>query len=121
MARNPTVTRTNETVNGVTYEYLHVHLDLRGYPFQTYSRRIEAAWVYPKADNWGLAQWRISLNKLDVYDDLDSKARWPGSDGDWILWMMLPSTDQAWTRILDGFFNDTHGPSVQPAVADWQQ
>ncbi len=104
----PTITRTNETVNGVTYEYLRVHLDLRGYPFSTYSRRIEAAWVYPKADNWGLAQYRVALHKLDVYDDLDSKARWPGTDGDWILWLMLPSADQSWTRILDGF-NNTHG------------
>ncbi len=104
----PTITRTNETVNGVTYEYLRVHLDLRGYPFSTYSRRIEAAWVYPKADNWGLAQYRVALNKLDVYDDLDSKARWPGTDGDWILWLMLPSADQSWTRILDGFEN-AHG------------
>ena len=64
--------------------------------------------MYPKADNWGLAQWRVSLNKLDIYDDLDSKARYPGSDGDWILWMMLPSADQSWTRILDGF-NNAHG------------
>ncbi len=104
----PTITRTNETVNGVTYEYLRVHLDLRGYPFSTYSRRIEAAWVYPKADNWGLAQYRVALHKLDVYDDLDTKARWPGTDGDWILWLMLPSADQSWTRILDGF-NNTHG------------
>lgn len=104
----PTVTRRLETTNGVTFEYLHVHLDLRGFPFSTYSRRIEAAWVYPKADNWGLAQYRVALNRLDVYDDLDSKARWPGSDGDWILWLMLPSADQSWTRILDGFDN-THG------------
>ena len=105
---DPTVTRVTETVNGVTYEYLRVHLDLRGYPFPTYSRRIEAAWVYPMADNWGLAQWRVALHQLDVYNDLDSKARYPGSDGDWILWMMLPSADQSWTRILDGF-NNTHG------------
>jgi hypothetical protein len=104
----PTITRTNETVNGVTYEYLRVHLDLRGYPFSTYSRRIEAAWVYPRADNWGLAQYRVALDQLDVYNDLDSKLRWPGTHGDWILWLMLPSADQSWTRILDGFDN-THG------------
>ena len=104
----PTYTRMTETNNGVTYEYLKVHLDLRNHPFSTYSRRIEAAWVYPKADNWGLAQWRVTLSKLDVYDDLDSKARWPGSDGDWLLWFMMPGADQAWTRILDGF-NNTHG------------
>lgn len=105
---NPTITRANETVNGVTYEYLRVHLDLRGLPASTYSRRIEAAWVYPKPDNWGLTQNRVMLHRLDVFDDLDSKARWPGSDGDWITWIMLPSADQSWTRILDGF-NNTHG------------
>jgi hypothetical protein len=104
----PTYTREIETTNGVSFEYLRVHLDLRGFPFSTYSRRIEAAWVYPMADNWGLAQYRVSLSKLDVYDDLDSKARWPGSDGDWILWLMLPSANQSWTRLLDGF-NNTHG------------
>ncbi len=104
----PTITRMTETTNGVTYEYLKVHLDLRNHPFSTYSRRIEAAWVYPKADNWGLAQYRVALNKLDVYNDLDSKASWPGSDGDWLLWLMLPGADQAWTRILDGF-NNVHG------------
>lgn len=104
----PTVTRETETTNGVTYEYLKVHLDLRGYPFSTYSRRIEAAWVYPKADNWGLAQYRVALDKLEIFDDLDSKARYPGSDGDWLLWLMLPSADQTWTRILDGFEN-AHG------------
>ncbi len=104
----PTVTRTNETVNGVTYEYLRVHLDLRGHPFSTYSRRIEAAWVYPKADNWGLAQYRVALHQLNIANDLDSKLRWPGSDGDWVLWLMLPSTGQSWTRLLDGF-NNAHG------------
>ena len=119
---NPTFTRVTETVNGVTYEYIRVHLDLQGHAASTYSRRIEAAWVYPKADNWGLAQWRLSLNKLDIYDDLDSKLRWPGSDGDWILWMMLPGADQSWTRIRDGF-NNTHGtltfnPPWQTGSAD---
>ncbi len=105
---NPTVTRVTETVNGVTYEYLRVHLDLRGHTSSSYARRIEAAWVYPKADNWGLEQWRVSLDRLDVYNDLDSKLRFPGSDGDWILWFMLPGADQPWTRVLDGF-NNTHG------------
>lgn len=101
----PTYTRMTETNNGVTYEYLKVHLDLRNYAFSTYSRRIEAAWVYPKADNWGLAQWRVTLSKLDVYDDLDGIKR---GDGDWRLWFQLPGADQAWTRILDGF-NNAHG------------
>lgn len=95
----------------MTYEHLRVHLDLRGYTHNTYSRRIEAAWVYPMADNWGLAQYRVMLHRLDVFNDLDSKTRWPGSDGDWILWMMLPSNDQPWTRILDGF-NNTHGTKI---------
>lgn len=105
---DPTFTRMTETVNGVTYEYLRVHLDLRSHSHSNYSRRIEAAWVYPKADNWGLEQWRVALSQLDIYDDLDSKLRWPGSDGDWLLWMMLPGADQSWTRIRDGF-NNTHG------------
>ena len=105
---DPTFTRMTETVSGVTYEYLRVHLDLTSLTHSNYSRRIEAAWVYPKADNWGLEQWRVSLDKLDVYDDLDSKLRWPGSDGDWVLWMMLPGAEQSWTRVRDGI-NNTHG------------
>jgi Concanavalin A-like lectin/glucanases superfamily/FG-GAP repeat/Malectin domain len=105
---DPVVTRATESVRGVTYEYLQVHLDLRGHTASTYSRRIEAAWVYPQPDNWGLEQWRIALDRLDVYDDLDSKARWPSSDGDWVLWLMLPSLDQPWNRVLDGFEN-VHG------------
>jgi hypothetical protein len=119
---DPTYTRMTETVNGVVYEYLRVHLDLSSLTHSNYSRRIEAAWVYPKADNWGLEQWRVSLDKLDVYDDLDSKSRWPGSDGDWVLWMMLPGADQSWTRVRDGI-NNTHGtipfsPSWQTGSAD---
>ena len=114
---DPTYTRMTETVNGVTYEYLRVHLDLNGHSHSNYSRRIEAAWVYPKADNWGLEQWRVSLDKLDVFDDLDSKSRFPGSDGDWVLWMMLPGADQSWTRVRDGV-NNTHG--VVPFSPAWQ-
>ena len=105
---DPTYTRMTETVNGVIYEFLRVHLDLSSLTHSNYSRRIEAAWVYPKADNWGLEQWRVSLDKLDIYDDLDSKLRWPGSDGDWVLWMMLPGADQSWTRVRDGI-NNAHG------------
>lgn len=119
---DPTFSRVTETVNGVAYEFLRVHLDLRGHSHSNYSRRIEAAWVYPKADNWGLEQWRVTLDKLDVYDDLDSKLRFPGSDGDWVLWMMLPGADQSWTRIRDGI-NNTHGtvtfdPPWQTGSAD---
>ncbi len=119
---DPTYTRMTETVNGVTYEYLRVHLDLNGHSHSNYSRRIEAAWVYPKADNWGLEQWRVSLDKLDVYNDLDSKERFPGADGDWVLWMMLPGAEQSWTRVRDGI-NNTHGttafsPSWQTGSAD---
>lgn len=114
---DPTFTRMTETVNGVAYEYLRVHLDLSSHSHSNYSRRIEAAWVYPKADNWGLEQWRVSLDKLDVYDDLDSKLRFPGSDGDWVLWMMLPGAEQSWTRVRDGI-NNTHGTvAFSPA---WQ-
>lgn len=119
---DPTYTRMMETVNGVAYEYLRVHLDLSSLTHSNYSRRIEAAWVYPKPDNWGLEQWRVSLDKLDIYDDLDSKSRFPGSDGDWVLWMMLPGADQSWTRVRDGI-NNTHGtmtfsPAWQTGSAD---
>ncbi len=114
---DPSYTRVTESANGVTYEYLRVHLDLSSFTHSNYSRRIEAAWVYPKADNWGLEQWHVSLDRLDVHDDLDSKARFPGSDGDWVLWMMLPGADQSWTRVRDGV-NNTHGTTVfSPA---WQ-
>src|SRR4030095_3633585 len=83
---------------------------------------IEAVWVYPKADNWGLEQWRVSLDKLDIYDDLDSKLRFPGSAGDWVLWMMLPGADQPWPRVGEGI-NNTHGtvtfsPAWQTGSAD---
>src|SRR6185436_20225971 len=52
----------------------------------------------------------------------DSKLRFPGSDGDWVLWMMLPGADQSWTRVRDGI-NNTHGtipfsPSWQTGSAD---
>src|SRR6266540_6645241 len=63
-----------------------------------------------------------SLDQLDIYDDLYSKLRWPGSDGDWVLWMMLPGADQSWTRVRDGI-NNTHGaltfsPAWQTGSAD---
>ena len=114
---DPTYTRMTETTNGVTYEYLRVHLDLRGYAFSTYSRRIEAAWVYPSPDNWGLEQWRVSLEKMDIYNDLDLF-----TDGDWHMWLMLPSSDQPWTKILDGFGNAhdtlTFSPAWQTGASD---
>ena len=56
--------------------YLHVELDLRGFAGNTYSRRIESAWVYPAPDNWGLARWQVSFPTLDVHDDQD-----PGPTG----------------------------------------
>jgi hypothetical protein len=99
-----------ETTNGVTYEYLRVHLDLSAYAFSTYSRRIEAAWVYPSPDNWGLEQWRVSLEKMDIYNDLDLF-----TDGDWHMWLMLPSSDQPWTKILDGFGNAHDTLTFSPA------
>ncbi len=114
----PLVTRTNE--GDVTY--LHVTLDLRGFTGNSYSRRIEAAWVYPAADNWSLNRWHVSVPTLDVHDDQDPWTDYPYDDGDYRLWFSLNNRDQEWSKILFGDDN-VHGtknfsPIWQSGISD---
>ena len=101
---NPTVAQ--RTDGDVTY--LHVTLDLRAFAGNTYSRRIEAAWVYPASDNWSLQRWRVSFPTLDVHDDQDPWTDGWNADGDYRFWFTVNNRDQEWTRILYGDDN-AHG------------
>ena len=101
---DPVVTQVTE--GDVTY--LHVSLDLRGFNGNTYSRRIESAWVYPSPDNWSLNRWRVTFRTLDVHDDLDPWTDWPNDDGDYRLWLQINNRDQEWVRVLFGDDN-AHG------------
>ena len=73
-----------------------------------YSRRIEAAWVYPKADNWGLEQWRVSLDKLDATAPL----------GEFIdqEHLMDIVASQAIRGCDQDAFNDCHGDAISQPV-----
>lgn len=88
--------------------YLHVTLDLRFFGGDTYSRRIEAAWVYPATDNWSLRRWRVAFPTLEVHDDQDPWTDGWNADGDYRFWLTLNNGDQSWTRILYGDDN-AHG------------
>lgn len=88
--------------------YLHVTLDLRNYSADTYSRHIEAAWVYPAVDNWALRRWRVSFPTLEVHDDQDPWTDGWNADGDYRFWLTLNNGEQEWTRILYGDDN-AHG------------
>ncbi len=101
---SPVITRVTE--GDVTF--LHVTLDLRGYTANTYSRRIEAAWVYPATDNWSLSRWHVSVPMLDVHDDQDPWTDFPYDDGDYRLWFSINNRDQEWSKILFGDDN-AHG------------
>jgi hypothetical protein len=88
--------------------YLNVTLDLTQLTASTYSHRIRAGWVHTSPNNWNLQKRRVSITQLDVHDDLDPAYTYPYSDGDWGLWVELPTVDQEWTRLLDGEEN-AHG------------
>ncbi|MFQ6028648.1 MAG: hypothetical protein ACE5Q6_14270, partial [Dehalococcoidia bacterium] len=77
--------------------FLQVEIDLSSFSGTSYSRRIEAGWVYPSPDNWGLRRWKIRLDSLKIKDDGDGIL----NDGDWRLWFNTNNTDQEWTQIVD--------------------
>jgi hypothetical protein len=78
--------------------YLHVTLDLRGYTGSTYAYRIAAGWVLPSADNWGLARFKLGLNRLNVAD---------ADPGNWRLWVNTNNATnesfatQEWVQIIN--------------------
>ncbi len=109
-AEDRTTVERNDTAEGITY--LTVRVDLRGYPRSRYARRIVAGWVLPAANNWGLARWRLLLNRLNITNDGDGAAR---GDGDWRLWVNTNNASsewhsteprQEWVQILN---QDVHG------------
>lgn len=61
--------------------YLEVTVDLRGYSYTSYSRRIVTGWIYPSPDNWHLEQWRVRVTGVEVHDDADEFG-----SGSWRLW-----------------------------------
>lgn len=77
--------------------YLHVTIDLTTFTGDVYSGRIVAAWKYPAPDNWGLKEYQVRLNSLNVEDDGDFIGV-----GEWNLWMNLPNTEQEWTKVING-------------------
>lgn len=86
--------------------YLEVTIDLSSFTGDTYQRRIEAAWAYPDANNWGLRSWKLRVISLTDIDDSD----WiPWNDGDWRLWVNTNNTDMEWTNVLwcNGCVHDT--------------
>ncbi|MFN0106805.1 MAG: hypothetical protein ACKV2U_32520 [Bryobacteraceae bacterium] len=80
--------------------YLKVRVDLSRLPKGgRFAKRIVAAWVYPDLTrgNYGVRSLSVKLNSLAVKSDSE-----PGfDDGDWRLWVSLPSISQPWTQLLD--------------------
>ena len=97
-----------QTIETDELTYLHVELNLENYSGDTLSGRITAAWEYPSPDNWGMKQYEVDINSLDVHEDSDVTChndacgfvgiQW---GGDWRLWTNIPNTDQEWSRIVN--------------------
>lgn len=73
--------------------YLRVTLDLTGFTGHKLAQQIEAGWVYPSADNWGLESWRLSVPKLTVRDAHEIF-------GDWNFWLGANAPTRRWTKIF---------------------
>ncbi|MCL5952076.1 MAG: hypothetical protein M1132_10230 [Chloroflexi bacterium] len=91
----PVITQVTE--GNVTY--LEVSIDLTSFTGDKYARRIEAAWVYPSADNWGLKRYKFTIHGLDVRDDGDD--HWTRGNGDWRWWVSLNNTYPGWTKVIE--------------------
>ncbi len=91
----PVITRVEEG----NLTYLQVRIDLSGFTGDRYARRIEAAWVYPSADNWGLKRYKFTIDGLDVRDDGDY--HWTRGNGDWRWWVSLNNTYPGWTKVIE--------------------
>lgn len=89
---------TEEVEDGVTF--LRVTVDLRNFSGTNYSARIVAGWAYPSPDNWGIRQWKVRLNSLEVYNDADGIGR---GAGEWNFWVNINNTDQEWTRLINWY------------------
>jgi len=74
--------------------YLRVTLDLSSYTGKKLAQQIEAGWVYPSPDNFGLETWRLSVPKIRVSNSLDTI--W----GDWNFWLADNGSSQQWTKIF---------------------
>ena len=86
--------------DGITW--LEVTLDLTGFTGPTWARRINVAWAYPNADNWGARRWSVLLKNMKVIDDAEPF----GDDGDWRMFFNTNNRDREWTQIID---NDCEG------------
>jgi hypothetical protein len=84
--------------------WLEVTVDLRGFGGTTYARRINAAWAYPNAANWGARRWRVLLKKIHVFDDAEPAF----DDGDWRFFFNTNNRDREWTKVFscDGCVDD---------------
>lgn len=80
--------------------YLRVTLDLNGFTGEQYARQIVAGWVYPAPDNWGVRQWQLSLDSIEVHYDGDDDWSLKG-DGDWRFWFNTNNGGPEWTKIFD--------------------
>ena len=78
--------------------YLQVTINLLDNDSDRYGRRIEAGWVYPSSDNWGLERWRLHVDSIDVHDSGDGLVR---GDGDWRFWINTNNVSKEWTRLFD--------------------
>jgi len=81
--------------------YLEVRIDLRRSGLREYTREIHAAWIHPSPDNWGLRAWRVSIDSLRVFDDMDTNTGPIPNDGDWRMWVNVNNTSGEWTQIFD--------------------
>ena len=77
--------------------WIEATVDLRGFSGTTYARRVNAAWAYPNAANWGAKRWRVLLKKIHVYDDAEPAF----DDGDWRFFFNTNNRDREWTTVFD--------------------
>ena len=108
-----------ERVTDGPMPYLKVRIDLSSLrKGGRYAKRIVAAWVYPDLTrgNFGARSMGVKLTSLLVNNDSEEGF----NDGDWRLWVAVPSATQPWTQLLDcdGCVDD--GKTYTPASSLWK-
>ena len=112
---NLAVTEVERVLDG-PYPYLTYDIDLSSLsPGQKFTKRIEAAWVYPDltGKNFGLHGFRIRLNHMKVTDTGDYTV------GDWKLWVETPSIDAPWIKLTD-CHDCIDTKTYSPTASIWQ-
>lgn len=94
--------------------YLRVTLDLSTFSGKKIAQQIEAGWVYPSPENWGLENWRLSVPSIKVKDSLDTI--W----GDWNFWLGNNGADKRWTKIFSCQGCITDDTTYTAGTSPWQ-